>query len=71
MVVARIHIDTAGNVTEVVIQNGDDPMASAVQKALTDANFMPFVQNGSPVEVDGIVQYTISDGGAFLDVNIR
>lgn len=70
-VVAKIHIDATGEVTDVQIERGGGPLAHAVQKALEGAVFTPFTRDGSPVAVSGIVQYTLTAGGKLLDVNIR
>lgn len=71
LVVARIHINTAGDVTDVQIERGEGPLASAALQALQGATFKPFTQDGKPIEVNGIVQYTLSDSGKLLDVNIK
>jgi hypothetical protein len=71
LVVARIHINTAGSVTGVQIEKGNGPLASAAQHALQEAAFKPFLQNGKPIEVEGSVAYVLSDDGKLLDVSIR
>jgi hypothetical protein len=43
----------------------------AAQHALEGAKFAPFVQDGKPIEVNGVVQYSLSDNGDFLDVSIK
>lgn len=71
LVVAKIYIDPTGKVTGVKIEQGDGPLAQAVQEALQGANFTPFMRNGVPIAVSGIVEYTLFDGGKLLDVSIR
>ncbi len=71
LVAVRIHIDKTGNVTYARIERGDDPLATAARQALQGAKFKPFVQNGKPIAVNGIVSYTLSDGGNLLDVSIK
>jgi hypothetical protein len=70
-VVARIHINSAGAVTDVQIEQGDGPLASGAQQALQGATFKPFTQDGKDIDVNGIVEYTLSDNGKLLDVSIK
>jgi hypothetical protein len=71
LVVARIQINPEGAVTSVIIDQGDDPLESAVRHALQNAKFVPFIKDGKAIAVTGIVQYSLSGGGDFLDASIK
>jgi hypothetical protein len=69
-VFARLHIDENGKVTGVQIVQGAGPLANAVTSTVSEAHFSPFMHDGKPIAVEGVVQYTLQNDGSAPESNI-